>query len=49
MVFDTETSIVVIFYIAMKYIISCTGIETKILNAKLILLNLYSMNMFISL
>jgi len=32
----TEMSIGMIFCIAFKYIISCTGIGTKILNAKLI-------------
>jgi len=49
MVPDTETSIGVIFWIAFKSIISCTRIGTKILNAKLILLNLGSPNVHISL
>jgi len=49
MVSDTETSIVEIFCIAFKSTISCTGIRTKILNAKLILLNLGSPNVHISL
>ena len=46
---DTETSMGVIFWITFKWTISCTGIRTKILNAKLILLNLGSPNVFISL
>jgi len=46
MVSDTETSIGVIFWITFKYTISCTGIRTKILNAKLNLLNLGNPNVF---
>jgi len=49
MVPDTETSIGVIFCIAFKQTISCTGIGTKILYAKIILLHMGSPNVFISL
>jgi len=49
MVPDTETSIGVIFCIALKQTIFYTGIGTKILNAKLVLLNLGIPNVFISL
>jgi len=49
MVPDTETPIGVLFCIAFKSTFSCTGIGTKILNAKLILLNLDRLNVFISL
>jgi len=48
MVPDTETSIGVIFLDNLKTI-SCTGIRTKILNARPILLNLGGPNVFISL
>jgi len=49
MVPDTETPIGVLFCTAFKSTFSCTGIGTKILNAKLILLNLDRLNVFISL
>ena len=44
---DTETFIGLMFCIAFKQTISCTGVGTKILNVKLILLNLGSPNVLI--
>jgi len=46
MVPDTEKSIGVIYLYSFKQTISFTGIGTKILNAKLSLLNLDSLNVF---